>query len=354
MKKVVLTIPDFCTGGAEKMVAELAAGIDKNKFEVTVIVIRKPLNNAIEDSIGDNVNIVYLNKEMGFDIKTLFECNKVLSKIKPDIIHTHIQSFMYCLLYIMFHKVKMLHTIHNIPEEESKGIRRKILKILFKTKKAIPVGISDKITEKTNLLYQVSNTETVYNPVDENIFYPVADRKIESSHIRFISVGRLVEQKNFELLIDSFAEFASVYTDVTLDILGDGPLYEELNKKIHMTGSNNIHLCGNKTNIADYLRNADVFILTSKFEGLPMTILEAMAVGLPIICTDVGGNADVVKENGILIEKQNKESVVNALKRMHDKDVRMYCSKKSLELSSKYYLDKIVNDYEKLYYKYSI
>lgn len=352
-KKIVLTIPDFCTGGAEKMVAEIASGLDKDLYDVTVLVIRKPLGNAIEQSISKDVHIVYLNKEMGFDLITLFECNRVLKSIVPDIIHTHIQSFMYCLLFIMTNNVKMLHTIHNIPEEESKGIRRKVLAFLFKNNKAIPVGISDKISLMTNVLYGISTTETVYNPVDEKVFYPLKECKDNSETIKFISVGRLVEQKNFKLLVNSFHRFSKLFPKTELNILGDGPLKDELISQVRDLNADNIHFLGNKSNVADYMRAADVFILTSKFEGLPMTILEAMSVGLPVICTDVGGVCDIIDGNGILIKNQEEDEVVDSLSKMMNKDERRTYANMSIKLSKRYYLQNIVMEYENLYSKYS-
>lgn len=348
--KIVLTIPDFCTGGAEKMVAELASAINKDKYDVTVLVIRKPLDNNIERSIPKHVNVIYLNKGYGFDLKVLVKCIHTLKKIKPDILHTHIQSFVYCVPYVIFHKVKMLHTIHNIPEEEAKGNRRRILKFLYKTGKAIPVAISDRIASMTQELYGVSKVETVYNPVDNAIFYPENQKNRKSDVVQFISVGRLVEQKNFKLLINAFSRFSEHNTNVRLTILGDGVLRAELEELIVKLGAQQkITLAGNKTDVANYLRKSDVFVLTSIFEGLPMTILEAMAVGLPIVCTDVGGNRDIVTDNGILVKNQTEDEVIRALSAMLDEQTRERCSMASIKNSVEYRLDRIARKYEQLY-----
>lgn len=353
-KKIVITIPDLCTGGAEKMVVELASNLNKEEFEVYVLVIRKPLNNELERSISSNVNIIYLNKDYGFNPLTLWQCYKKLLLIKPDIIHTHIQSFTYVVPYIMCHGVKMIHTIHNIPEEEAKGLRRKLLKFLFKYKKAVPVGISDKITYMTKKLYRIEIVETVYNPVDNKVFYPSKNHDIHRE-CRFISVGRMVDQKNFKLLVAAFSEYLNENQNATLTILGDGPLRSDIENQVNqLKCANSILLLGNKSNVADYLRQSDIFILTSKFEGLPMTVLEAMATGLPIICTDVGGVSDVVEENGILIHKHNTDEVISAIRTLvNDKTKRSQMGEKSKELSYKYFIANVANEYEKLYMKYS-
>lgn len=353
MKNIVITIPDFCTGGAEKMVAEIASGINKQKFHVTVLALRKQLFNDIESSISSEVEIIYLNKGKGFDFKTLLKCYCVLLSIKPDIIHTHIQSFMYVIPYVFLHNVKMLHTIHNIPEEESKGLRRKALSFLFKHNKAIPVGISDTISKQIKDLYEIDNVETVYNPVDETIFYPKSERYHDRNIIKYISVGRLVDQKNFILLINAFLLLSKKYDNVELNILGDGADREKLEKLIADNSLTNINLLGNVNNVADYLRDADVFVLASKFEGLPMTVLEAMSVGLPCVCTNVGGNKDIITDNGVLVDEPTEDNFCSALETMMSKEFRVKCANASLNNVKKYYLRNTVILYEILYNKYS-
>lgn len=352
MKVIAMLIPDFSMGGAEKMVAQLSSKIDKTSFEVHIIVLRKKLNNSIEELIEDKVHVHYLNKNYGFNFNTLISCYKLLKRIKPNLIHTHIQSFVYCVPYLLLHNIKMLHTVHNVPEKEAKGFRRFLLKTLIKLKKAIPVGISDTITDQIRNLYSTSNVETVYNPVDESIFYPklnVKDDKI----IHFISIGRLVEQKNYKLLVETFQELLCEINFADLTVLGDGNLKDELLDLIEDKNRNKIHFLGNKSNVADYLRKSDVFILTSIYEGLPMTILEAISVGLPIICTDVGGNKDIVTNNGILVDSNCKNDLILAMKKILDDNLRSELANNSLNNVKKYYLSNISLLYEDLYNKYS-
>lgn len=351
--KVVITIPDFSTGGAETMVAQLVSRLDFDEFDVHLLVIRKPLNNFIERSVDPRVKIIYLNKGMGFDIKTVWRANRVLKRIKPDVIHTHLQSFMYVAWYVMFHRVRMLHTVHNTPEEESKGLRRKVLRFLFKRGKAIPVGISDTITAKIKTLYAVDRCETIYNPVDTRRFFP-ANCEEERKTFRIITIGRMTSIKNQAFLIETFATYHKRNPNSELMVLGDGPLREELvalTERLECLSC--ISLPGVVSDVRDRLVSSDVFVLTSLYEGLPMTVLEAMACGLPVVSTDVGGIRDIVADNGILIDTPDREAFLTAFEKLGENpEERKRMGAQSRILSEQYTVESVCRQYESLYLKY--
>lgn len=105
-----------------------------------------------------------------------------------------------------------------------------------------------------------------------------------------LHIGRFMDVKNHELLLRSFARFKGQHSDARLQLLGDGELKENM---MQLAGQLNIadtvEFSGLQSNVYPWLHNADVFILPSKFEGMPMTLIEAMGTGLPIIASNVGG-----------------------------------------------------------------
>ena len=106
--------------------------------------------------------------------------------------------------------------------------------------------------------------------------------------------------------------------------------------------------------VENYLADSDIYVASSHFEGLPISMLEAMSAGLPIVSTDVGGVSDIVKDgiNGVLIAPGNKEKYVKALKTLIiDVSMREAYSKKSKEFSKKYDIKLMVEGYERLYKK---
>jgi len=143
--------------------------------------------------------------------------------------------------------------------------------------------------------------EVIYNATN----LPVIDKKESSDRPTILSVGRLVDWKGFDQLIDLMTEMIKETPKLLLLIVGDGPLKNELQNKIDDLDLNdNIRLTGkvSKDEVFQYMQSADVFVLNTSYEGLPHIVLEAMAARLPVIITRVGGNVEVVNdgENGFL------------------------------------------------------
>lgn len=138
--------------------------------------------------------------------------------------------------------------------------------------------------------------------------------------IKLISVGRLSHEKNHKILIQACAQLVKKDIPFQLDILGDG---REKNKLIQLAKSLNvdqyISLHGFQKNITAWLENADIFILPSKWEGVSLALLEAMAMGLAVIATDTGGTGEIIQneQNGILIEVNNPGAISAAIERLY-------------------------------------
>lgn len=176
-----------------------------------------------------------------------------------------------------------------------------------------------------------------------------------SANINFICVSRLDPNKGIEWLVKIFAETFGNNSNVKLKIAGLGPLSEPLNTYISANKINNIKLIGFVTDIQSELHRADVFILPSKFESFPLSILEAMSCGLPIIATNTGGVKDMVlnNKNGYVINYLNdielKESLLNLFQ---DKELRKDQGNYSLKLfNENFTISQCVNKIEKLVYE---
>lgn len=350
---IAFILPDFSVGGAEQMVALLSSNLNFDVYNVYIIVLRKKLNNHIEDSISKNIKIIYLNKDYGFSLKTMFLVNKYLRKIKPIIIHSHLQSFAYLSIFLIFHKTKCIHTIHNKPINESKGFRRKLLYFFIKTKKIIPVGISIQISKEIIDVYKCKNVETIYNPV--KLTNDKQYEKNRHTSFRIISIGRLCEQKNQEQLILIMKELVKKY-DVNLHIVGDGEKKEYLQNLIYKNKLEKVvFLNGYSNNVKMNLKEADLFLLTSIYEGLPMTLLESLSCGVPAICSNVGGIKDVLKDENFLVNNPNNtQEYVKKIERIFLLSKKEYSelSKSCILLVEPYDISVIAKKYELLYEKY--
>ena len=159
-------------------------------------------------------------------------------------------------------------------------------------------------------------------PADHVYVIPNPVRKIDSKYAplvnkKIISVGRLDYQKGFDNLIQGFAVLHSKYPDWELNIYGDGSLRENLQKQIdRLELSNTVHLCGRTNNIDSKLDESSLFVLSSRFEGFPMVLVEAMSHGLPCVSYDCpNGPSDIIQNghNGLLVENQNLSALIHAI-----------------------------------------
>lgn len=363
MKKIVIVARNLLVAGAENMVSQLVSNINQDEYDVTLIITTNKYNNFLEERVEKSgVKIIYLGKKYskGFDfskITAFFKMWTVLRKIRPQLIHTHLSATIYTFPYVLFHKVILLHTVHNLPEKEIPKITQFLLSILIKLKKAIPIAISDIIAKRISAHYKIGkeNVPVIYNPVDLREFGIQQNKNKLDGNITITTVGRLTYQKNHKMLIEAFHLAKKKIKSMRLLIVGEGELRDELEKQVESKKLNNsIYFLGERNDIPEILNNTDIFVLSSDFEGLPLSLLEAMASGLPIIATRVGGVPDIIthSRNGLLVEKNDVEGLAEAIVNLtNNKSLRVKIGMNNIEDSKKYDVETMVNKYEELYRK---
>lgn len=319
--KVAIVLPYFGPGGAEKMVSQLAAGIDDSQFETEVFCIYgKPLGNHLEQALHDRgVPIHYIGKKKGFSFSAIAKLFRALDRFSPDVVHTHLYACVYTALWPMLRKKPFLHTFHTLPEVENKRLVRRLLTThLIRKGAMIPVAISESIRKMVADFYGISadRVPMVYNPVDMKKFSgKTAD---DDGVFRFITVGRLSEVKNQQMMLRAFGAFLAKGYDAKLQMLGRGEEEANLKSLAQDLGiQERVEFVGYVSNVEDYLMNAQVFLLSSRYEAQPLSILEAMAAGLPVISTDVGGVSDIVTDNGILVPADNGNAMMQAMESLY-------------------------------------
>jgi glycosyltransferase involved in cell wall biosynthesis len=207
---------------------------------------------------------------------------------------------------------------------------------------------------------QLRHVETIPNPVifpvpsDERAGTAGKDKRlVEAQHI-LLAVGRLEEQKGFDILLDAFAELAESYETWCLVIVGDGSERGKLLEKIEkLSLADRVYLPGVVENIGEWYRAADAYVLTSRFEGFPNTLLEAMAYGLAVVSVDCEtGPNDIIRDNvdGLLVPQGNQEALVAALEKiMCDSDLRKSLSEHAVDIRDRYSINKIAGLWENLF-----
>lgn len=351
MKKIAVIIPSFAVGGAEAMVVQLLGHIDPKRFEILVIVLYDRVPTHIQDA-ADKIQweVVYLKKGKKQKLTGFYRMYKCLSRFRPDIIHTHL-SFIYTVPWVMSHKVILIHTVHCSPFEDQ---YKKLLALLSRRRKLVQVAISKKIDEELKALYSTGNIEMIPNPVNVRRF-SVKDRSYGKDELTFVCLGRLEAVKNHMILLEGFRKLTEKYPCQKLQIVGDGSYRLKLEGYVKQENlEKNVTFTGTVSNVENIYEKADVFVLVSRSEGLPMSVLEAMASGLPVITTDVGGLPDVVKRNGILVSVDEVQPLTDAMEYMIlHKHERKVMGRAGKYMAEKYDIDKIAAQYEELFMKYA-
>lgn len=254
-----------------------------------------PITSRMEK---DGIILIYLGKKKHFDFNTVKKLKREIKSYNPDIIHTHLYSLKYAIFATLFSKRKIVHTIHNMADKECNKIHRLFNGFFYRTGKVIPVGLSEEIKKSIVEEYKLKSTNVPYilNGVDLSKCTVKTNYSIKEN-FSLINIARFYPQKNHRRLIDSFKMALDINPKMTLTLIGDGEEKAQMEKYVdELDVSDKVHFVGSQDNVFPYLYDADTFILTSDFEGIPITIIEAMGTGLPIISTNVGGVSDMLAD----------------------------------------------------------
>lgn len=322
--KIVQLIYTLFTGGAERFVASLSNELAAKGHDVTVCMLLSDKNPEYlfnRQYLDDKVKFVALNFEPGFSLNKVKRVEKFILSVQPDVVHCHLNVVPYIYrLSLKSKNIKFIHTLHSVAENTSSGsIQRLINRHLYRKGRIVPVTISEKCRQSYMKFYNLPSPVSIDNGCGvpfksssyDEVVSEVASYKSNKNTPVFIHVSRYHELKNQSLLIGAFNELYNLGVDFTLLVLGDR--YDDA---FMASACKNVHFLGLKSNVADYLYCADAFCLTSIHEGLPISLLEALACGVVPICTNVGGIPDVIKNDSIgLLSEVDLNSYVGALQK---------------------------------------
>ena len=351
--KIVQVIPSLELAGAERMCENLSLELKKKNHDIYVISLYDKTTEITENLKKNGIKVYMLGKKAGIDLSIIKPLNAILHKIKPNIIHTHLYVVKYVLPYVIFSKVKVVHTVHNEADKEVPIFDQILHKILFKIGKVVPVAISKEIAKTISLKYKIEipREQIIINGVPIELFMPKKNDMV-NGRFTILNLARITEQKNSLFLAkvfnDSFRDKCELWyvggaEEKYLKRLCD---YIEKNDL-----TNQVKIMGIQQNVKDILNRCDVFVLPSKYEGVPLAIIEAMATGLPIIATMVGGIPDILDdgENALLCQCDEKEisDAINMV--MTNSELREKLGTNALKKSKQYSSAVMANKYLDIY-----
>lgn len=328
--KIVHLVYSYGTGGLERVIANLI-NYTQSEHVQHVIITQKP-EFSFASALSYEIPMYCLHKKEGKDLASHIRLFKLLRKISPTVLHTYnFGTIEYHPIAKLAGVKRLIHAEHG-RESSYKTVSHPQKYILFR--RAI-LPFLDYFVIVSNDLYDWSEKKLhvrkkklklIYNGIDLNRFCRQETglengqlKSVNNKGLTFITVGRLVDVKNHQMLIDAFklaTEQSDVLANAALSMVGDGPNHADLQEQINHSGlSGQVTLLGNRTDVAELMLTSDVFLLSSKYEAQPMTVLEAMACQLPVIAPDVGGLGFLIEDgkNGKLVKPNDPQSMANAL-----------------------------------------
>ncbi len=383
-KNIAVVINSLILGGGAGRVASIVGSeLNKRGYQVHFLVFTdvqdKYEYNGIYFDIGKDINIKNTLGALLAIFRRGWRIKKYCKEHNIDTVISFMEEANFACIVsktIFKNKTKIIISIRNNPFKKKKNAK-KIMKLFYPFADIVTV-VSKKAKMDLQNNFGLEKIEVIYNPINlEKIEYlskqklPFQYSRLFQNNFVFINIGRLIEQKGQIYLIHAFKEVVNSNKDVKLIILGEGELRGRLENLINKLGlEKNVFLLGNKKNVYKYLTNSDCFILSSLWEGLPNTLLEAMAVGLPIISTDCAtGPREIVAPDLLIDEKieypyrSNGQTLLSPFNLKDDYDLRekkerllaeemLNCinnkRKKQKNVLSNFRLDFIIDKWKKL------
>jgi glycosyltransferase involved in cell wall biosynthesis len=227
-----------------------------------------------------------------------------MAAFRPTVVHTHLYALQYAFPLLALRRCRAVHTLHNVAEREAHRPGRLVQQLAFRTR-VEPVAIGEAVAESVRRVYRLSPRHVIPNGIPVAEFAPQPGAREEVRRALGISpdapallaVGRLEAQKDHRTLLDAFASPRLRAAGARLLLAGDGPLRAPLERQARALGiAERVLFLGVRRDVARLLAAADAFVLASAYEGNPLTVMEAMAAGKPVIATAVGCVPELVVE----------------------------------------------------------
>lgn len=311
--KVVHLIYHLGTGGLERVMLNCIHAMPDFEHQVVSLTAA----DAFATQLPAGTSVYCLGKKPGADLSSHRNFWRYLRKHKPALVHSYnIATLEYQAISMLAGVKARLHAEHGRDIFDPTGANKKYqwLRRLISPFIHTFVSVSNDLHRwmQDTVRIPTHKTKLIYNGANTTLFKPAFK---QHNQVEFIHVARLAKIKDQATLLQAAALLANKQpAGWSLTIVGDGPESANLHALQQQLHLSNVQFLGNRTDIPALLQNADCFVLSSIAEGIPMTILEAMASGLPIISTNVGGIPEIVDTSyGYLVPSQSAEALADAM-----------------------------------------
>ncbi|MEM9773560.1 MAG: glycosyltransferase [Chloroflexota bacterium] len=316
--KLMFTITDLVYGGGQTVIAKLLPHIDREKFSPVLVALTAGNTDLANLLRRQNISVYDLKMNKRWVFPALWRYYWLVKKEQPLLIHSSLfhANITSRLIGRLAGVPRLVSWRQNV--ELGSNLREQINRLTTEADdKVVAVCIPAREAEIKRGNVQPQKVVVIPNCVDVELIKQQIEG-VDGAELRssleiapdekvLLSIGRLHPQKGLHHLLDAFAliiEKENVPSDLRLVLVGEGPLENELKEQAQRLGiADHVTFTGGRTDIPALLNIADIFILSSLWEGLPLVILEAMAAELPVIATDVGGTPEAIinGQTGLLI-----------------------------------------------------
>lgn len=350
MNKLYISTVSLGCGGAERVLSVLS---DSFVAEFGHIKMFLWLDIPIFYSMNSNIEIINITKECRSNnhfIKMKW-FREYIKKNKPDLLLSFLaKSSVSVILSTLGLGCRIVVAERNDPRNLKGGFIMKAIRDFLYNK---AFGILEQTPNNKEYFKGTKYTKTyvIYNPVflnDNEIGIGLSSEKKD----QIVSVGRLTDQKDQIMLIKAFSIFLKAHPTFILKIFGEGELRSRLTQVIKEMGlENKVFLEGNVKDVVSNIKNSKAFALSSKFEGMPNALIEAMCVGIPVVSTKVSGAIDLIQDtkNGLLVDIGNYNQMAYALSCIIENEQLAYSMAKN---ASKLYRQLSVDNISKKWVSY--
>lgn len=310
MKKIAFFTGSMARGGAERVIRNLSFGFAERGYEVEIVTV---LSSEIEYDLPETVKVVDCSSRNG---RIFGAVDRIVDYLaRSDIDAAFVFMWQISLVFgAALKKIKNrdFYLVMSERNDPRRPVKRRLLTTLVNAayKKADALVFQ---TERAARFFPEKirrKSVVIPNVVDVRVSASEEPKK------KIVTAGRLERQKNQAMLIRAFGSFAKIHGDYVLEIYGEGKLREELEKEIKDLGlEKKAFLMGNVPDVHDKIKDAEFFVLSSEYEGLSNAMLEAMAMGLPVIATDCAGSDEYIKngENGYVVKRGDVNALADAM-----------------------------------------
>ncbi|BBT96044.1 glycosyl transferase [Aeromonas veronii] len=319
---ITLIITGLGMGGAERQVCDLADQFAAKGHQVLLISMTGETVNRPQSAKIEVAELNMAKTPLGF-IKAYWQARRLIMQFKPDVVHSHMvhANLFARLLCLTTHMPKLICTAHSSNE----GGRGRMLAYRLTdalcnlstnvSQEAVDISVSRGAAPASRIIAMPNGIDTARFTFNQTSRATLrAKLQLADNSPLILAVGRLTEAKDYPNLLTAFNQLPSELNHARLAIIGSGEEQANIESLAVQLGlTDRVHFLGLQHNVHEWMSAADVYVMSSAWEGMPLVLLEAMACERVVVATDCGGVKEVLGECGILVPAQNSSALAQGL-----------------------------------------